>query len=119
MGAFGVDRWLPEEPPHAERIDLDEFADKVLRLKICRSFRSDLTHKLTMLVRAHGGHGSRGVWRASQVLRVSRHTLRRWLKWEAAPGGKQILERIDNAYSEAVRMLAREAAFRRSRRKLP
>lgn len=99
---------------HGESIDLNEYPTALRGLRKCRSFRADLQHKLSVIVRAQGGWGKRGIWRASDRLSISRHTLRRWFKWETAPRTRLALERIDNAYEESLEILAKQLCKRKS-----
>ncbi len=96
-------------PPHGQSVDLNEYPSLLKDMKKCRSFRADLRHKLEIIMRAHGGWGQRGVWRASSRLGVTRHTLRKWIKWQTSPRTRLMLETIDNAYEEAIEKLAQEA----------
>lgn len=100
--------WAEGDAPHAEEIDLNEYPVELLKLKKCRSFRADLRHKLTLIIRAHGGYGRRGVLRAAYALRVSRQTLNQWLRWEASPRSRNTFARIDNLYAEALEKLVAE-----------
>lgn len=99
-------KWAPGDMPHGESTDLNEFPNEVLKLKICRSFRADLLHKLNLIVRSFGGTGNGGVQRTAQRLRVGRHSLQRWRRWEGSPRTRLVFERIDNAYLEAIEKLA-------------
>lgn len=98
--------WAEGDAPHGESIDLNEYPVELLRLKKCRSFRADLLHKLTIILRAHGGYGmGHGVARASKILEVSPFTFLRWLKWEFAPRSRVSWERVDNLYEESIARL--------------
>jgi hypothetical protein len=109
--------WAPGDLPHGESIDLNEYPVELLKMKVCRSFRADLRHKLTLIIRARGGYGNKGVTGAAERLGVRRQTVYQWLKWLTAPKTRLHLERIDNAYQEAVEQLVAEKLKRRRKHK--
>jgi hypothetical protein len=97
--------WAEGDEPLWESLDLNELPNEVLKMKVCRSFRADLRHKLTLIIRANGGYGSGGVDGACRRLGIKRVAIHRWLNWIAAPEGRNTFERIDSAYEEAVQIL--------------
>jgi hypothetical protein len=102
-----------ETQPYSETVDLNEYPKQLIKLRICRSFRADLLHKLQVIIRAHGGHRLGGVKRAARALSVSRRTICRWLAYENVPSSVTQFKRIDDAYLSATERLARRAASRR------
>ena len=111
--------WAPDDMPHAESVDLEEYPVILLGLSRCRSFRADLRHKLEIIVRAHGGHGNGGQVRAARTLQVDRHTLWAWYSWHRVPAARWLFERIDNAYALSLEKLALEASKRARRKPAP
>lgn len=109
--------WAPGDMPHGEDLDLNEYPVELLRLRKCRSFKADLLHKLTIIIRAHGGYGRNGLCRAARVLQVSRVSLWSWLKWRTAPAGRVTMERIDNRYADALEKLVAEKVKRSNKRR--
>lgn len=97
--------WAPGDEPLWESINLDELANEVLKMKVCRSFRADLRHKLILIIRANGGYGKLGLDNTAKLLRVHRVTLYRWLNWLQCPRWRNVFERLDSAYEEAVQIL--------------
>jgi hypothetical protein len=105
--------WAPGDMPHAESVDLNEYPVELLKMKQCRSFRADLRHKLTVIIRAHGGYGHRGVEGAAKRIGVSRITLWNWLRWMTSPRTRLHFEIIDNAYAEALETLVADKLKRK------
>lgn len=99
----------PDWPPHGQSVDLNEYPSLLKGMMKCRSFKADLRHKLEIILRAHGGWGQRGVWRASSRLGVTRHTFRKWIRWKSSPRTRLMLELIDDVYEESIEKLAQEA----------
>lgn len=107
--------WAEGDMPPGESLDLNEYPSVLEGLKKCRSFRADLHHKLTIILRAHGGYGGRSgaITRVSEFLKVNnRRRVRRWLMWDSVPTRTRIFERIDNAYSDALELLAADKVRR-------
>lgn len=109
--------WQPGDLPHAENIDLVEYPNEVLKMTVCRSFRADLLHKLEIIVRANGGAGEQGVWRAASELGISRSTLGRWRTLRTYPGSRVMFETIDRVYSDSIQLLAQRKLRRKRRRR--
>lgn len=105
--------WADGDAPLWESVDLTELPNEVLKMKVCRSFRADLRHKVIMIIRAHGGYGRGGVKRACRSLRVRRMTLYRWMEWKHVPKARNVYERIDTAYEEAIQTLVAQEMKRR------
>jgi hypothetical protein len=99
--------WSEGDLPHGENIDLNEYPVELLKFKKCRSFRADLRHKLEIIIRAYGGYGHRGVHRAARRLQCTRQSVMNWLRWDTSPRTRFLLERIDNAYAEAIEELVK------------
>lgn len=102
-------------PFHGESLDLNEYPSVLRGIKKCRSFRADLTHKLEIILRAYGGRTNEGLWRTCLRLGTSRHSLRRWLKWERMPQGRLMYSRIDNVYEDSLEILAKQACGKSTR----
>ncbi|MEI6198081.1 MAG: hypothetical protein WCS42_27510 [Verrucomicrobiota bacterium] len=109
--------WAEGDEPFGESLDLNEYPVELLRLTKCRSFRADLLHKLTIILRAHGGSGRGGITKAAKLLRVDIRTFGRWLRWEQAPCGRCYFEHIDNTYAEAIELLVAGRVKKKRRRK--
>lgn len=109
--------WAEGDAPHWESIDLNELPNEVLRMKVCRSFRADLRHKLTLIIRANGGYGNGGVYGACRRLGIQRMTMHRWLTWKTCPHERSRYEKIDSAYEEAVQLLTARKMKASSKRK--
>ena len=108
--------WAPGDAPHGENLDLNEYPRELLRLKQCRSFRADLRHKLTVIIRAHGGVGNRGVNNAAYALFTTRQTIGRWLRWDCAPAERVTWEKIDRLYAESIEKLVAEKTRKKNQR---
>jgi hypothetical protein len=61
-----------------------------------------------VIIRAHGGRGFGGFWKAAKRLKVCRMTLHRWIEWEFTPRKREDWTRVDIAYEEAIETLAKE-----------
>ena len=107
-----------DAPPHGEKIDLNEYPSILKNMRLCRSFRSDLRHKLEIIIRAHGGYGLGGMKGAARTLGVHRQTIRGWRNWRSIPASLAVWERIDNIYEDSLRILAAKKA-RRGRARPP
>lgn len=109
--------WADDDFPHGQTCDLNEYPHKVLAMKVCRSFRADLRHKLEILLRAHGGYGRGGLYRAAYCLNVRPRTFASWLHWRAMPKTTAMLERLDERYVEALEILAKRQCQKKPRRR--
>lgn len=100
--------WAEGDLPHGEDLDLNEYPVELLKMKKCRSFRADLRHKLTIIIRAHGGYGHGGLEGAAKSLRVTRQCVWLWVRWATSPRQRLMFERIDRLYSEGLETLVQE-----------
>ncbi len=96
--------WAAGDEPYGDSLELQEYPAQLLHFKICRSFRADLRHKLTIIMRAYGGYGDGGMKGASRALGTSIWSFQRWLRWQQFPEKRQ-LEKIDTIYAESVAVL--------------
>lgn len=109
--------WAPGDEPFGESLNLNEYPVALLKMKKCRSFRADLYHKLTIIMRASGGYGSSGLLNTAKRLRVNRTTMHAWLTWRRVPRDLLTFERIDAAYSEALERLVAGGCQKRKRKR--
>ena len=103
-------QWADGDTPHAESVDLNEYPSVLKGIKKCRSFRVDMRHKLEIIVRSLGPWGSGSLGRAARILRVTPAMFSAWVREEKWPGTKNVFDRIDNAYSDALEVLAKHVA---------
>lgn len=109
--------WAEGDLPHGEDIDLNEYPIELLKFKKCRSFRADLRHKLTVIIRAHGGYGHGGIVRTAERLNCTRQSVMKWIRWDSSPRLRLNFERIDNAYADAIETLVKERVQRKRKRR--
>lgn len=100
--------WADGDEPHGHTLDLNEYPVELLKLKKCRSFRADLRHKLTLIIRARGGYGWGGLESTAKALGVSRWSILRWLRWDTCPRAVQLFSKIDNLYADSLEKLVAE-----------
>lgn len=98
-----AESWGEDNIPYNISLTIEELPIAELAIKRCRSFRSDLHHKLNILVACYGSQK-----KAAKAIKIPRQTFVNWANWKTAPGSRYILEKIDAEYELALERLVLE-----------
>lgn len=93
--------WAPGDEPYGLSLNPYEATVEELGIIKVRSFRSDLLHKLHVIMRAHGGWNWQTTKFVSYKLKISVKAIDRWSTFKAHPTASK-LEAIDRLYEESI-----------------